>query len=84
MFGCVANALSNSIFSRLYLDIFFRGGVAALLGLAVIVKSFRNRSRSRISAEDEVLNEQTNRTVKVVGDGFSAYSREEAKALLSA
>lgn len=63
----------------------FRGGLAALLGLAVIVKSFRNKSRTRISAEDEAMNiEQTNRAVKIIEDGFSAYSREEAKALLSA
>lgn len=80
----MTNALSDSIFAHVYLDLFFRGGVAALLGLIMIVKSFRNRSLTRISAEDEVLNGHTNRAVKVVEDRFSAHSREEAKALLSA
>lgn len=62
---------------------FLRAVIAALLGMVVIVKSFSNRPRTGTS-EEEVMNREASKAIKMTGNRFSAYSSEEAKALLSA
>lgn len=83
MFGCVADFLIILVPVCIHVT-FFRGVIMAVLSLSVLVKSFRNRLRTRISEKEEVRDKHANRLAVKVDDRFSAHSREETKTLLSA